>query len=135
MTAQLENEKFFELRFPEVDPAAYKAWKKEGWQDRILDNLEKLLLFVREHMIDGLEVSKIRVACYTPFGREDLYNRRVWLYMHEIDAYQNRYTKKVNEEELALEWKLSGLKRPAREGWVLDENQQWRMVDSRGKYV
>ena len=111
MTAQLENEKFFELRFPDVDPAAYKAWKKQGWQDRILDNLEKLLLFVREHMIDGLEVSKIRVACYTPF-EQNLYNRKVWLYMNEIDAYQNRYKEPVNEEALAEEWKLSGLKRP-----------------------
>lgn len=120
MTAQLENEKFFELRFPEVDPAAYKAWKKEGWQDRILDNLEKLLLFVREHMIDGLEVSKIRVACYTPF-EQNLYNRKVWLYMNEIDAYQNRYKEPVNEEALAEEWKLSGLKRP------------WSKLDSAGK--
>jgi len=120
MTAQLENEKFFELRFPEVDPAAYKAWKKQGWQDRILDNLEKLLLFVREHMIDGLEVSKIRVACYTPF-EQNLYNRKVWLYMNEIDAYQNRYKEPVNEEALAEEWKLSGLKRP------------WSKLDSAGK--
>ena len=120
MTAQVENEKFFELRFPEVDPAAYKAWKKQGWQDRILDNLEKLLLFVREHMIDGLEVSKIRVACYTPF-EQNLYNRKVWLYMNEIDAYQNRYKEPVNEEALAEEWKLSGLKRP------------WSKLDSAGK--
>ena len=96
------------MKFPETDPATYKLWVKEGWQEMILEELEKLLLFVRKHTISGLEVGKIRVACYTPF-EQDMYNRKVWLYMNEIDAYQNR---DVDEEALAEEWKLSGLKRP-----------------------
>ena len=74
--------------------------------------LEKLLLFVRWQPISGLEVGKIRVACFTPCAMKDMFNRKVWLYMHEIDAYNNKYTKKVDEEALAEEWKLSGLKRP-----------------------
>lgn len=97
------------MKYPETDPATYKAWTKEGWQDMILEELEKLLLFVRENVISGLEVSKIRVACYTPFGYKNLYNRKVWLYMNEIDAYQNGG---VDEDALALEWKISGQKRP-----------------------
>ena len=121
-------------KYPETDPATYRAWVKEEWLGLILEELEKLLLFVREHAISGLEVGKIRVACYTPFEK-DMYNRKVWLHMNEIDAYQSDYKEPVDEEALAEEWKLSGIKRPAREGWVLDESQQWRMVDSRGKYV
>ena len=99
-------------KYPETDPATYKAWTKEGWKDTILLELEKLLLFVRWQPICGLEVGKIRVACFTPFGMKDLFNRKVWLYMHEIDAYNNKYTKKVDEEALEEEWKLSGLERP-----------------------
>lgn len=118
-------------KFPETDPATYKMWTKEGWQETILIELEKLLLFVRKHPICGLEVGKIRVSCFTPFGRKNLFNRKVWLYMNEIEAYNKG---EVDEEKLEEEWKLSGIKRPKdREGdWVLDENQQWRMVDSRG---
>ena len=130
------------MKFPETDPATYRGWMKEGWQDIILEELKKLLLFVREHAISGLEVGKIRVACFTPFGRKNLFNRKVWLYMNEIDAYNAVGLKlhdggKVDEEALEEEWKLSGLERPKdREGkWVLDENQQWRMIDSRGKYI
>lgn len=97
------------MMFPETDPATYQAWMKEGWQETILIELEKLLLFVRKHPISGMEVGKIRVACFTPFGRENMFNRKVWLYMNEIEAYNKG---KVDEEELKLEWKLSGLDRP-----------------------
>lgn len=117
------------MKFPETDPATYKAWMREGMQDYLLKELEKLLLFVRRHSISGLEVGKIRVACFTPFGN-GMFNRKVWLYMNEIEAYNNGT---VDEEALEEEWKLSGLVRPV--DWVLDENQQWRMVDSRGKYI
>jgi len=113
---------FTEKKFPETDAAAYKAWKQEGWQDRILEHLESLLLFVRKNAICGLDVSGIRVACYTPFGYKNLYNRKVWLYMNEIEAYQNKYKIPVDEDALAEEWKLSGLKRP------------WDMLDSGGHY-
>ncbi len=95
-------------KFPETDPATYKAWTKEGWKDIILVELEKLLLFVREHPIVGMEVGKIRVACFTPYGL-NMFNRKVWLYMNEIEAYNDG---KVDEEALAEEWKLSGLERP-----------------------
>ena len=128
-------------KFPETAPSTYKAWMREDWKEMILEELEKLLLFVRWQPISGLEVSRIRVACYTPVGEKDLYNRKVWLYMNEIDAYQNRYEKPVDEDVLEEEWKLSGLERPMplsfdhSEEWVLDENQQWRMLDSRGKYI
>ncbi len=83
-------------------------WIKEGWTDLILVELEKLLLFVRVHPICGLEVMKIRVACFTPYGK-DMFNRKVSLYMNEIEAYNKG---KVDEEALAEEWKLSGLERP-----------------------
>ena len=99
------------MRFPETDPATYRGWMKEGMQKYILEELKKLLLFVRKHPICGLQVGKIRVACFTPYG-ENMFNRKVWLYMNEIDAYQNRYEKPVDEEVLAEEWKLSGLERP-----------------------
>jgi len=65
-------------------------------------------LFVRRHRISGLQLSKIRVACYTPFEK-DMYNRKVWLYMNEIEAYNKG---DANEEALVEEWILSGLKRP-----------------------
>ena len=116
-------------KFPETDPATYKGWMREDWKKIILEELEKLLMFVRWQPISGLEVSRIRVACYMPVGEKDLYNRKVWLYMNEIDAYNNKYQKPVDEEALAEEWKLSGLERPVEEGWVLDENQQWRLVE------
>ena len=118
------------MKYPETDPATYEAWTKEGWQELILVELEKLLLFVRKHTISGLEVSRIRVACYTPFGRENLYNRKVWLYMNEIEAYQKRYEKPVDEDALAEEWKLSGLKRP-----VKYVPNRWRHQISAGEYV
>jgi len=38
-----------------------------------------------------------------------MYNRKVWLYMNEIEAYNKG---DANEEALAEEWILSGLKRP-----------------------
>ena len=130
------------MKFPETDPATYRGWMKAGMQEYILKELEKLLLFVRKHTIGGLQSGKIRVVCFTPHGRENLFNRKVWLYMNEIEAYQNKYEKPVDEEALEEEWKLSGLERPMplsfshdSEQWVLDENQQWRMVDSRGKYI
>lgn len=97
-----------EVSFPETDPVTYKAWVKEGWQNVVLEELENLLLFVRRHRICGLQLSKIRVACYTPFEK-DMYNRKVWLYMNEIEAYNKG---DANEEALAEEWILSGLKRP-----------------------
>ena len=125
-------------KFPETDPATYRGWMKAGMQEYILKELKKLLLFVRKHTISGLQTGKIRVACFTPFG-EDMFNRKVWLYMNEIEAYNKG---EVDEEALEEEWKLSGLERPMplnfdhdSEQWVLDENQQWRMLDSRGKYV
>ena len=99
-------------KFPETDPAAYRGWMKEGMQKYILEELKKLLFFVRENTISGLRVGKIRVVCFTPFGMKDLYNRKVWLYMNEIDAYQNKYEKPVDEDALEEEWKLSGLERP-----------------------
>ncbi len=126
-------------KFPETDPASYRGWMKAGMKDYLLEELKKLLLFVRVHQICGLEIGKIRIACFTPFGMKDLYNRKVWLYMNEIEAYNDG---KVDEKALEEEWRLSGLKRPLpldfdhdSEEWVLDENQQWRMVDSRGKYI
>ena len=161
------------MKFPETDPATYKAWMKAGMQDYLLKELEKLLLFVRRHPICGLEVGKIRVVCFTPFGG-DMFNRKVWLYMNEIEAYNKG---EVDEKALEEEWKLSGLVRPMTGKvvivtventvgfevgkkimigdeklliekvidcnrlevspleWVLDESQQWRMVDSRGKYI
>ena len=91
--------------------------------------IEKLLLFVRWQPISGLEVSKIRVACFTPFGRENLFNRKVWLYMNEIDAYNNKWQKPVDESALKEEWKLSGLKRPGSE-----DEEPWSMLDSQDKY-
>ena len=101
-----------EVSFPETDPVTYKAWVEEGWLNIVLEELECLLLFVRWQRISGLQVMKIRAACFTPFGGKDMFNRRVWLYMNEIDAYQNAYKEPVNEEALAEEWKLSGIKRP-----------------------
>ena len=124
------------MKYPETDPATYRGWKEEGWKDIILAELKKLLLFVRWQPICGLEISKIRVACYTPFGVGDLYNRKVWLYMNEIEAYNDRYKNPVDEDAIEEEWNLSGQKRPAKAGqWVMDENQQWRQLDSRGKYI
>ena len=96
------------MKFPETDPATYRAWIKEGWMDLILVELKKLLMFVRKHPICGMEVGKIRVMCFTPYG-PNMFNRKVWLYMNEIEAYNNM---DVDEEALAEEWKLSGLERP-----------------------
>ena len=96
------------MKYPETDPATYKKWAKEGWQHVVLDGLEHLLEFVREFPIVGLQVMKIRTVCFTPFGG-DGFNRRVWLYMNEIEAYNSG---KVDEEALAKEWKLSGIERP-----------------------
>ena len=97
------------MQFPETDPDTYRMWIEEGWRDLVLDELGELLSFVRKCSISGLAVMKIRTTCFTPFGRENLYNRRVWLYMNEIEAYNGGA---VNEEELAREWELSGLERP-----------------------
>jgi hypothetical protein len=97
------------MKFPETDPATYKLWTIEGWTDLILKELEKLLLFVRKNVIGGLEIGKIRVVCFTPFGGPNMFNRKVWLYTHEIEAYQ---TGTADDKELDEEWKLSGLKRP-----------------------
>lgn len=96
-------------KFPETDPVTYRGWIKAGWMDTILIELEKLLLFVRKNPVCGMEVMKIRTACFTPFGRKNMFNRKVWLYMNEIEAYNKG---KVDEEALAEEWKLSGLERP-----------------------
>ena len=97
------------MKFPETEVETYKMWKEEKWFDLILDELGELLKFVRVYPIDGLAVMGIRAACFTPFGQEDQYNRRVWLYMNEIEAYNGG---KVDEEALAREWQLSGITRP-----------------------
>ena len=97
------------MKFPETEPDTYRMWVKEGWHDLILEELGGLLSFVRKCSISGLQVMRIRTACFTPFGRENQYNRKVWLYMNEIEAYNGG---SVNEEELAREWELSGLERP-----------------------
>ena len=96
------------MKYPETDPDTYKLWMKEGWQDIIIDGLDHLLEFVREFPIVGLQTMKIRTVCFTPFGG-DGFNRRVWLYMNEIESYN---TGKVDEAALEKEWKLSGLERP-----------------------
>ena len=106
---QVRVENAEEMKFPETDPDTYKSWVKAARQVLILQELEKLLMFVRRHQICGLEVGKIRVVCFTPFGGPNLFNRKVWLFTNEIEAYNNG---EVDEEALALEWKLSGLKRP-----------------------
>ena len=106
---QVKVENAEEMKYPETDPATYKSWVKAARQVLILQELEKLLMFVRKHPICGLEVGKIRVVCFTPFGGPNLFNRKVWLFMNEIEAYNDGT---VDEEALALEWKLSGLKRP-----------------------
>ena len=100
------------MRFPETDPFTYRSWAEEGWYDIILEELEKLLLYVRVHGILGLLVGKIRGAVFVPFGGPDLFNRKVSLLMKEVEAYNGAWKNPVDEEELKLGWKLSGLKRP-----------------------
>ena len=97
------------MNFPETDPATYRMWVIADWRALILEELGKLLSFVRKCSISGLQVMRIRTACFTPFGQKDLYNRKVWLYMNEIEAYNKG---EANEEELAREWELSGIERP-----------------------
>ena len=100
------------MRFPETDPFTYRSWAEEEWYDVILEELEKLLLYVRVHGISGLLVGKIRGAVFVPFGGPDLFNRKVSLYTKEIKAYNDAWKSPVDEEELSLGWKLSGLRRP-----------------------
>ena len=100
------------MRFPETDPFTYRSWAEEEWYGIILEELEKLLLYVRKLPISGLLIGKIRGALFVPFGGPDLFNRKVSLFMKEIEAYNEAWQNPVDEEELKLGWKLSGLERP-----------------------
>ena len=93
------------MKFPETDPATYRMWVREEWYDLILDELGDLLSFVRANPIVGLRVGEIRGACFVGFGV--MYNRKVWLYMNEIEAYNE-----LDEGALKRKWELSGLERP-----------------------
>ena len=73
------------MKFPETEPDTYRMWVKEGWHDLILEELGGLLSFVRKCSISGLRVGEIREACF--FGFSAMYNRKVWLYMNEIEFY------------------------------------------------
>ena len=37
--------------------------------------------------------------------------------------------------EFANKYPEYDMEKPPGEGWVLDKNQQWRLLDSRGKYI
>ena len=95
------------MKYPETDADTYRMWAREGWRDLILDELGELLSFVRVYPIGGLRVGEIREACF--FGFAVMYNRQVWLYMNETEAYNEG---EVDEEALAREWELSGIERP-----------------------
>ena len=97
------------MKYPETDHQTYRSWVHREWYDLILENLGDLLNFVRVHPIIGLGIGQIRNELFVPFGGSDLFNRRVWLYMNEIEAYNEG---DVDEEALAHEWKMSGLERP-----------------------
>ena len=99
----------FSIQFPETDPLTYKSWVGESWHSYILDNLEKLLFFVRRHPISGLAVGKIRGATFVPFGGPNLFNRKAGLLLAEIEAIQEGT---LEEKNFNREYQLSGLKRP-----------------------
>ena len=100
------------MQYPETDPQTYKSWAKEEWHDIILEELKKLLVFVRKMPISGLSIGKIRGAIFVPFGGPDLFNRRASLLTKEIEAYNGKWKNPIDEEQLERGWKLSGLKRP-----------------------
>ena len=100
------------MGFPETDPATYRMWAAEEWYEIILEELEKLLLYVRKMPISGLLIDKIRRAAFVPFGGPDMFNRKAALYLGEVQAYNEAWQTPLDEDELARGWKLSGLKRP-----------------------
>ncbi len=100
------------MEFPETDPATYKIWIEEEWHDVILEELEKLLLYVRVRPIVGLGVKAIRGSVSVPFGGPDLFNRKTSLLLAEIEANQEAWKQPIDEEKFDTEYKLSGLKRP-----------------------
>ena len=100
------------MYFPETDPATYKLWIEEGWHDLVIEKLEKLLLYVRDHPIVGLGVKEIRSVVFVPFGGPNLFNRKSGLLLAEIEANQSRWKAPIDEEKFDREYKLSGLRRP-----------------------
>ena len=99
-----------QLNFPETDPEVYRSWLYEEWHEVILEDLTKLLLYVREHAIVGLAVGEIRTACFEPFGGPNMFNRKASLLLAEIEANQSRVS--IDDEEFDKQYKLSGLERP-----------------------
>ena len=100
------------MEFPETDPATYKLWMDEEWHVVILEELKKLLLYVRDHPIVGLGVKAIRGYVFVPFGGPNLFNRRAGLLLAEIEANQEAWKQPIDEEKFDREYKLSGLTRP-----------------------
>jgi hypothetical protein len=97
------------MKFPETDPFTYRSWIEEEWHNVVLEELEKLLLYVRRQPISGLLVGKIRGAVFVPFGGPDSFNRKASLLLAEIEANQEG---SVDEAKFDREYQLSGLKRP-----------------------
>ena len=93
------------MKFPETDPEVYRSWLYEEWHEVILEDLTKLLLYVREHAIVGLALGQIRTACFEPFGGPNMFNRKASLLLAEIET-------PGDEKKFDREYKLSGLKRP-----------------------
>lgn len=102
MTAVTAYEEWGRLLRVSPTPAEQSAWGE--W---ILANLATLLQAVRHKPMPALDTKGLRRACFVPF--DAALNRRVWLYVNEIEAYN---TGTVIEDELARQWTLSGLERP-----------------------
>lgn len=108
------------MKFPETDPASYSLWMDEGWYSYVLNQLKDLRNFIREYPISGLDIGGLHMVCFMPFGGPDLFNRKAALFLHEIEAYNQRNPKEsviphggsVNEHSLEYGWALSGLERP-----------------------
>ena len=99
------------MHYPETDPFTYRGWIGQEWHEVILEELRKLILYVKKQPISGLSVGKIRRASFAEGDSPALFNREVSLLTKEIDAYNEAWQTPVDEEELARGWKLSGLKR------------------------
>ena len=100
------------MHYPETDPFTYRSWIGESWHDVVLEELRKLIIYVKKQPISGLSVGKIRRASFADGDLPPLFNREVSLLTKEIDAYNEVWQTPVDEEELARGWKLSGLSRP-----------------------
>lgn len=79
--------------------------------ERTEKELRELLSFVRVTPVAGMNFGAIRLALFIPFGGPALWNRKVDLYLREIE-YANDKCLGKGTPVPDWEWSLSGLDRP-----------------------